>query len=63
MNEGAMKGVLVTTSNFGPDAYEFAQGKPITLVSGAGLLSMLANTGYKARIDLKEAKALLKEQE
>lgn len=28
---GATKGVLVTTSDYGPDAYEFANGKPITL--------------------------------
>jgi restriction system protein len=28
MNEGATKGILVTTSSFGPDAYEFAKDKP-----------------------------------
>jgi restriction system protein len=27
MNEGASKGILVTTSDYGPDAYEFANGK------------------------------------
>src|SRR5690606_34746199 len=31
VNEGAIKGILVTTSDFGPDAYEFARGKPLTL--------------------------------
>lgn len=25
MNDGAMKGILVTTSNYGNDAYEFAR--------------------------------------
>lgn len=55
-HEGAMKGILVTTSTFGPDAYAFAKGKPITLLSGNNLLSMLAKHGHKVRIDLREAK-------
>jgi len=58
MNEGANKGILVTTSDYGPDAYEFAKGKPLTLLSGANLLHMLAKHGYKARIDLQEARRL-----
>ena len=59
MNEGAMKGILVTTANFGNDAYEFAQGKPLTLMNGANLLYLLERHGRKAKIDLKEAKELL----
>lgn len=59
MNEGAIKGILVTTSNFGSDAYNFADGKPITLMNGANLLHMLERHGHKARIDLKEAKQIL----
>jgi restriction system protein len=31
MNEGATKGILVTTADYGPDAYKFAKGKPITI--------------------------------
>ncbi len=62
MNEGAMKGILVTTSYFGNDAYEFANGKPIQLIDGAGLLGLLERHGHKARIDLKEAKQILKEE-
>src|SRR5690606_32476098 len=57
VNEGAIKGILVTTSDFGPDAYEFARGKPLTLVNGANLLSLLEKHGHKARIDIQEAKA------
>ena len=34
MSEGASKGILVSTSNYGNDAYEFAKGKPITLMNG-----------------------------
>ena len=56
MNEGATKGILVTTANYGPDAYEFAKGKPLTLMNGANLLYLLEKHGHKARIDLKEAK-------
>lgn len=58
MNEGATKGILVTTANYGPDAYEFAKGKPLTLLNGANLLHLLEKHGHRAKIDLKEAKAL-----
>ncbi len=61
MNEGATKGILVTTSNFGHDAYDFAKNKPITLISGGELLNILLDCGYKAKIDLKEAKRLASE--
>lgn len=51
MNEGANKGILVTTSSYGPDAYDFAADKPIELIDGGGLLYLLENhAGVKARI-------------
>lgn len=56
MNEGASKGILVTTSDFGPDAYQFATGKPLSLLSGGNLLHLLERHGYNARIDLAEAR-------
>lgn len=56
VNEGANKGILVTTANYGPDAYTFAKGKPITLLNGSNLLHLLAKHGYSARINVKEAK-------
>jgi restriction system protein len=59
MNEGATKGILVTTSQFGPDARRFAQGKPLTLIDGGNFLHLLERMGVQARIDLKEAKAAL----
>lgn len=59
MNEGAMKGILVSTSDYGPDAYDFVRGKPLTLLNGANLLHMLERHGHKARIDLNEAKSAL----
>lgn len=58
MNEGATKGILVTTTDYGPDAYEFAKNKPISLMNGANLLYLLEKHGHKARIDVAEAKRL-----
>ncbi|WP_174880071.1 restriction endonuclease, partial [Metabacillus niabensis] len=59
MNEGATKGILVTTADFGPDAYNFAKDKPLTLLNGNNLLHLLHKHGHKAKIDLKEAKLLM----
>ncbi len=50
MNEGANKGILVTTKSYGPDAYEFAKDKPIELIDGGGLLYLLEQQGIQARI-------------
>jgi restriction system protein len=50
MNEGANKGILVTTSDYGPDAFDFAKDKPIELIDGGGLLYLLEQVGIKARI-------------
>ena len=58
LNEGATKGILVTTSDFGPDSYTFANGKPLVLLSGSNLLHMLAKHGHSARINLSEAKKI-----
>jgi restriction system protein len=63
LNEGATKGILVTTASYGPDAYEFAKGKPLTLLNGSNLLHLLEKHGHKAKIDLIEAKRLLTERE
>lgn len=50
MNEGANKGILVTTSGYGPDAFNFAKDKPIELIDGGGLLHYLQEVGVNARI-------------
>ena len=50
MNEGANKGILVTTSGYGPDAFDFSKDKPIELIDGAGLLYLLQQAGVDARI-------------
>jgi restriction system protein len=50
-NEGASKGILVTTSGYGAAAFQFAEGKPIELLTGANLLYLLAeHAGIEARI-------------
>ncbi|WP_448140250.1 restriction endonuclease [Sphingopyxis fribergensis] len=56
MNEGASRGILVTTADYGPDAYNFANGKPITLMNGANLLHMLERHGFAANIDIAAAR-------
>lgn len=58
MNEGASRGILVTTADYGPDAYSFANGKPIRLMNGANLLHMMQRHGQNAKIDLREAREL-----
>ncbi len=52
-NEGASKGILVTTSGYGKAAFDFAQGKPLELLSGSNLLALLADhAGIEAKIEM-----------
>lgn len=60
LNEGAIKGILVTTSDYGTDSYEFAKGKPLTLLNGNNLLHLLEKQGKKASINLQAAKEYFK---
>jgi HJR/Mrr/RecB family endonuclease len=54
-NEGASKGILVTTSGYGKASFEFAQNKPIELIDGGNLLYLLEeHAGIKARIEMPE---------
>ncbi|WP_250301326.1 restriction endonuclease [Streptomyces sp. A 4/2] len=47
---GANKGVLVTTSGFGPGSHTFANGKPLELVSGPELVDLLHRHGLGGRL-------------
>ena len=58
VNEGANRGILVTTSSYGPDAYTFARDKPTSLVDGPTLITMLRKHGRRYKIDLEEARKL-----
>jgi restriction system protein len=55
LNEGANKGILVTTAGYGPDAFTFAKDKPIELIDGGNLLYLLAQHGVEARIVMPDA--------
>lgn len=58
MNEGANRGILVSTATFGPDAYDFAKDKPISLVDGPNLIAMLRRHGKNFRVNLEEARRM-----
>ncbi|MFS4103381.1 restriction endonuclease [Streptomyces sp. PD-S100-1] len=47
---GANKGVLVTTSKFGPGSHTFAGGKPLELISGTELVNLLHRHGLRGRL-------------
>ncbi|MEV5337424.1 restriction endonuclease [Streptomyces sp. NPDC052676] len=47
---GANKGVLVTTSGFGPGSHTFANGKPLELISGTELVDLLHRHGLRGRL-------------
>ncbi|WP_180687304.1 restriction endonuclease [Streptomyces gossypiisoli] len=47
---GANKGVLVTTSGFGPGSHTFARGKPLELISGSELVDLLHRHGLRGRL-------------
>ena len=47
INEGASKGILVTTSYFGTDSQSFVKDKPLTLIDGQNLIYMMKKYGYE----------------
>ncbi|MEV6845173.1 restriction endonuclease [Actinoplanes sp. NPDC051411] len=49
-HEGAKSGILITTSGYGPSSYEFANGKPLQLIDGSGLLAICQEYNIPARI-------------
>jgi restriction system protein len=55
-NEGANKGILVTTSNYGSDSYEFVKDKNLTLINGAQFLNLLKEHGFSYDLDLDQAR-------
>jgi restriction system protein len=58
IHEGAIKGILASTADFTPEAYEFARNKPLSLLNGSTLLGLFEKHGYKLRINLREAVSL-----
>ncbi|MFK4117562.1 restriction endonuclease [Streptomyces longwoodensis] len=49
-DRGANKGVLVTTSGFGPSSYTFVRGKPLELITGPQLVDLLHRHGLRGRL-------------
>lgn len=49
-DEGATKGILITTSGFGPTSQNFANNKPLQLIDGTGLLYLCQQHNIPARI-------------
>lgn len=54
MNEGAVKGILVTTATYGKDSLEFVKDKPLTLISGSELVYLFNKHGYQVNIETKK---------
>jgi restriction system protein len=50
LHEGATKGLLITTSGFGRASYQWANGKPLQLISGTELLGLCRRYEIPARI-------------
>ncbi len=59
INEGANSGILITTSDYGHDSYDFAKNKPLKLLNGGHLLALLQKHGRNAYINIQEAKHIL----
>ncbi|MFB7172656.1 restriction endonuclease [Streptomyces sp. NPDC056254] len=57
-DKGANKGVLVTTSSFGPTSYTFSNGKPLELVPGEQLVELLHRYGLRGRLGGGQAAAV-----
>ncbi|WP_282202802.1 restriction endonuclease [Kitasatospora fiedleri] len=49
-HQGANRGILVTTSGFGPGSRKHAENKPLTLVDGPLLLALLREHGLPGRL-------------
>ncbi|MCC9307471.1 restriction endonuclease [Kitasatospora sp. RB6PN24] len=47
---GANRGILVTTSGFGPGSHRWAEDKPLTLIDGPMLLGLLKEHGLRGRL-------------
>ncbi|MGK4580652.1 restriction endonuclease [Kitasatospora sp. HPMI-4] len=47
---GANKGILVTTSGFGPGSRRWVEGKPLTLIDGPMLVQLLRENGLPGRL-------------
>lgn len=49
-HEGATKEILVTTSSYGKESYDFSKDKPIALIDGQSLLILIILFGFTIKI-------------
>lgn len=56
---GSVQGHLGHHCGLRAGRLQFASGKPLTLLTGSNLLHLLEKHGYRAKIDLKEARETL----
>lgn len=54
----AIRGILVTTSDFGNSSREFANAHNITLINGDQLVDLFSSHGFNFHINLEQAKIL-----
>ncbi|MFJ5233880.1 restriction endonuclease [Kitasatospora sp. NPDC088391] len=57
-HQGANRGILVTTSGFGPGSHRHVKDKPLTLVDGPMLLALLREHGLPGRLGPAAAPAV-----
>ncbi|SEN76390.1 restriction system protein [Mesobacillus persicus] len=55
-DEGAARGILVTTAYFGKESRDFVKNKPISLIDGPQLVYMLNEHGYKVKCEINKGK-------
>ncbi|WP_275782645.1 restriction endonuclease [Pararhizobium gei] len=51
-HEGASRGILISTADYGPDAHQFASGKPLSLFSGSICFICCRNTATTPKLIL-----------
>ena len=54
----AIKGILITTSGFTPQALAFAQQLPMELIGGQQLQRFSPNTGFQRKVKVAQARSL-----
>ena len=55
---GASKGILMTTAGIDSASHAYASGKPLELIDGAGILSLIAqHTGIRVRLPQEDRRA------
>ncbi|PTX53969.1 restriction system protein [Melghirimyces profundicolus] len=57
-DEGAIKGILVSTSHFGSDSIAYAKDKPLKLINGNELVGLFQQYGYAVTIRTQSSRGV-----